>query len=558
MDSREQKTVKFVTGRQKQLEQDRTVFESEWQLIADYVIPIRENIDGTRVSGSRQGTKIFDGSPVGAAVLATDGIHGYHVSPAFTWFNYAMAREEFDDIPEIRQWLQAVEFGMYAALNRSNFYDEMWSNIYDGITIGTAPLYMEEDVGEGKLVFESVHPGEIYLADNKFGEVDVVYRKRKWSARKFVQKFGIDNVPTAVKNAYDKNPFQEFEFTHAVNPREDWDDRKKDAKSMRYASISLQGNHLCQESGYEVFPYSVWRYTKSGKEVYGRSPVSMALSDIMKLNIMGKTMLGRAQMEVDPPLMVPVEMKGKVQWKPRGQNVYTDPNMIVRPLGMGGNFTIGVDREKRTEDIIKEHLHVDFFLMLAQLEGRGNRTAYEVSKMQEEKAAVLGAELAPLNKHLDRILDWVFDTEMKAGRLPQPPEIMDGLQGERFDPVYMGPLAQAQRRLFSMQGIRTGLTELAPLLQIDPEVIDIINRDGTGRRILKSSGFPQTEINSKEKVDAVRQARMQAQKEESQKEDLLNMAKGAKDLGAADKAMGGNLQNMMAGAISGGGENEQA
>lgn len=551
MDSKE--LVKFVTGRQSQLESKRTVWEQEWQEIADNVIPIREDIRGTLQSGQRQGTKIYDGTPVSAAILATDGIHGYHVSPAFTWFKYAMARRGLDKLHEIREWLQdGVEFAVYTALNRSNFYDEAWSWIYDGLTLGTAPLYAEEDIGEGKIVFESVHPGEIYIAENKYGEIDVEHRKRKLTARKMIQKFGEKNVPEAIRQSYKKNPFTEHEVLHAVFPREDWDERKKGAKFKKYASVWIMGQDLLGESGYDVFPYATWRYQKSGKEPYGRSPATMALAKIKGAHIKEKSLIGLAQLHLDPPLNVPVEMRGKVQYKPRGRNYLDDMSRAISPIETGkAAFPIGIEMLERDDKIIRDFFHVDFFLMLAQLEGRGNRTAYEVSKLQEEKAAVLGAELAPLNKQLDAVLDFVFYIESKAGRIPPPPDILMELAGERFDPVYMGPLAQAQRRLFGTQGIRSGLEALGPLASVKPEVLDLIDTDETAKIMLESSGFPQSAMLTPEKVKALRDARAQAIAAENQKEDALALTEGVKKMAAADKDSGA-IQSAMAAATQGG------
>jgi hypothetical protein len=135
-----QALVKFITGRQTKLESEKTNFMVRLQDVADLVAPHREDIRGTYLKGEQKGKKIYDGTALGAAVLATDGIHGYHVSPAFPWFKYAMNRKKVNKISEVREWLQEIEFNMYQALNRSNFYSEMWMYIYDGMTAGTATI----------------------------------------------------------------------------------------------------------------------------------------------------------------------------------------------------------------------------------------------------------------------------------------------------------------------------------------------------------------------------------------------------------------------------------
>ena len=292
----------------------------------------------------------------------------------------------------------------------------------------------------------------------------------------------------------------------------------------------------------------VWRYSKSGKEVYGRSPALLALSDIKGLNLMAKTMLGAAQMAVDPPLNIPSDLAGKIQWKPRGLNYYSDPSKVVHPATTGISFPIGVDREQAKQKIIEQHFQVDFFLMLARAEG--TMTATEVMERQGEKAAVLGASIGRLQSEaLNKAIDMVFRIENEAGRLPRVPDALLEYGGDAIDIVYMGTLAQAQRRLFKTQGIKQGLDAILPVLQISPEASDVPDWDETVRELLESSGFPQKLIKSKERVDALRQARQQAQAQENAINDAMSMAEGVKTASEADKNLGGALTSQLAGAM---------
>jgi len=191
MFAKKEEPAQFVNNRQSALEKDKQPWEALLQDVADYVNPVREDIKGNIQSGSKQGIKIYDGTAVSAAVLATDGIHGYHVSPAFQWFKYVMNRLNLNNLPAVKEWLEEIEYNMYMVLNRSNFYSEMWPYIFDGETMGTAAIIAEEDIGDGRIIFEAVHFGEIYISENKYGEADVLHRKRKITARQMVQMFGI-------------------------------------------------------------------------------------------------------------------------------------------------------------------------------------------------------------------------------------------------------------------------------------------------------------------------------------------------------------------------------
>jgi len=557
-EQQDQELKTLVSGRQSKLESDKENWVQRMQDVADYVIPHRDDIRGTLVSGERKGTKIYDGTAQGAAVLATDGIHGYHVSPAFPWFKYIMSRKAANEIKEIRLWLEEVEYAMYMALTRSNFYSEMWSFIFDGFTIATAAMYPEEDLAEGRIVFEAVHPGELYIAENQYGEVDVLHRKRKLSARKLVQMFGEDNLPEAIKINNKTQPFSEFEIIHATFPREEYDNRIKNAKNKKFASIWMltEGNHICRVSGFDQFPYNVWRYLRTGKDPYGVSPAHLAMADIKGVNLMSKTLQGAAQLAVDPAYNVPSHLQGKVQLKPRGLNYMDEPGQAITPVNTSSNYPVGIDREQAKQQSIKERFHVDTFLMLTQLNAQpGARTAFEVSEMMAEKAAVLGAELGPLNAELDNILDQIYNIEKAAGRISQPPDILYDMVDQdpslRFDPVYQGPLAQAQREKFGKDSIRKFFLDIGPLMEIDETVVDNFDLDKSSRILADVNGIPEDIKRDVESVKKIREGRAQAQIEAQQQEDAEAMVQGLKTASEADKNLGGQLSSALAGSVPG-------
>jgi hypothetical protein len=562
MAEQDKELITLVTSRQSQLENEKSNFNDRMQDVADFVSPHRDDIRGNLMKGEKKGSKIFDGTAVGAAVLATDGIHGYHVSPAFAWFKYAMNRKQVNNIPEIRSWLDEIEFNMFMVLLRSNFYNEMWGYIYDGFTLGTAAMYQEEDIAQGRTCFEAVHPGEIFIAENRYGEVDVLHRKRKRSAKQMVEMFGEGNVPILVREAYKTSPFTEFEIIHAVFPRTEYDTRRADKKNKPFASVWLMpaGNHICKIDGFDTFPYHVWRYLKTGKEPYGVSPAILAMADIRGINLMSKTLLGAAQLAVDPAYNVPSYLLGKTQLKPRGLNYMQNPSDRITPVNDGSKFPIGLDREEAKQRAIKERFHVDTFLMLSQMSG-GQRTAYEVSEMMAEKAAILGAELGSFNTQLDGILDSTYDIEMKQSvpRMPKIPDILFQMgqddPGLRFDPVYMGPLAQAQRERFSKDGIRKFFAEIQPLVNLQmsvegsADIMDNFDLDAAGRILADSNNIPASILRSEDQVAKVRQGKLLAQQEAAKQEEAAGMLQSIKTASEADRNMGGKLSDGIAQAM---------
>jgi hypothetical protein len=169
-----------------------------------------------------------------------------------------------------------------------------------------------------------------------------------------------------------------------------------------------------------------------------------------------------------------------------------------------------------------------------------------------EKAAVLGAELGPFNKQIDSILDHVYDIETNAGRMPSPPDILLEMAAEdeaiRFDPVYQGPLAKAQQDRFGKDPIRKFVLDIAPLIELDPDILDNFDLDEGARTLAKD--IPSEMINSLDKVAKIREGKAQAQAEEEQAEALAAGAEGLKTVSEADQNLNGRISAEIGGAVA--------
>ncbi len=545
----EAEKAKRVKKHYELLKLKRSNWDTLWQEIADYVLPLREDMQENEPKGKKKGAKTYDGTAVSALNIARDGIHGNMMSPALKWFqNRLPNRLKFlEKVPEVRLWLQELNEGCFYAFQNSNFYSEMRMFLGDGLSIGTAVIYVEEDIGKNKLCFHTLHPREPFIAENQYREIDTLIRYTKYEARQAVMKFGEKNLSQPLQDAIKTNPFREFDFIHLADPRQGYDSRKIDRFNMPYESLWVEksGNDVLRESGFETFPYMIWRYSLNGNDVQGSSPAAYALPEIKSLNVIGKTLLGAAQMTVEPFYNIPVEMKGRARLTPGGHNYYgNDPNRRIYPGNTGITFPIAIDREEKKREIIRDHYGVKFFLALS-MDNRV-KTALEVSEIKGEIATILGAAIGDLTTTLDNIIDYVADLEIKAGRIPEPPDILKYYAGgQRIDTVYTGTLAQAQRRLLETQSITRSLELVMPLLQVWPDSADAINATDSVIDILRSNGYPEKLINSLEQIKQIRQGRAEAQAEEAQKIDMDRLSDVIKKIAQADKHTSGKLSGVL-------------
>ena len=282
---------------------------------------------------------------------------------------------------------------------------------------------------------------------------------------------------------------------------------------------------VIRESGFDINPYAVWRLRKNSDEIYGYSPAADAMVSIKKDQQKAKTLLMAAQMAVEPPMNIPEHMRGNTRIEPKGHNYFERGGDKASVINTGINYPIAIDREEKIQRIIEDKYRVDFFLVLARAERE--MTATEIMERQAEKAVLLGPQIDRLEQEgLSKVFDIVSDMADRAGRLPEPPQILvdaieeakaDGRQPASIDIQYTGPLAQAQKQLFNLRPIKNGLNELGQASVLFPRVLQKINEDRLAEAILDSTNFPQTIMNTDAEVEAIReqeaidQAQAQAQ-----------------------------------------------
>lgn len=509
-DSKAQK----VLDRLRSLEEKRKPYDPVWEDVVDYLVPssAKQNSDGS--PNLEESTKIYDGTPLNALRILVDGLQGYLMSPSLNWFKLRMEDRNAEEIPGVRDWLEAVETYLYRVFARSNFYDAAGTFLNDGGSFGTASMGVEEDLNTGKINFVNWKPQEIYIDENKYGMVDTLFRKFYKSSRNILDSFNIQD--SAVREGLEKDPYAMHECVHCIMPAKDAKGIATVPKGKKFASIYVLSDtgDIVQTGSFAEFPSVVWRWRKSSSEVYGRSPSIDAMRDIKKLNQMAKSMLTAAQFSAQPMFNIPSEMKGRAKIRPGARNYYDSTDRVITPSNPGINYPVGVDREERVQAIIDEHYRVDFFMMLAR--SPRQMTAQEVIERQGEKAAVLGSTIGRISSEmLDPIIDRVFQIEFEAGRLPPPPEQL-AKTGGNITTEYQGPLAQAQARYHKTQGITQSLQALAPLAQFSPSVIDNFDFDALGRTLANEHGMPQAGILDSQQVAEMRQQRMMQQQQMQQ------------------------------------------
>jgi hypothetical protein len=523
--------------RQRQLEEVKWDYEPLMQDAARFVNPRRELMRDSQRYDKK-------GRKRGKAALGIwrDGMQGFMVSKSLRWFKSEMSDYRLNDIDEVRIFLQEYDEAMYAAYDRSNFYSVVNEWFNDAGSVGTATMYVEEDIKRAATVHIPIHLREVFIAENKFQNVDVLFRKFFLTARQAVQMFDDNRLTSDIKANAKTNPEKRHEFIHAVFPNDERQFGSIASTSKPFKSVYIQTKGstgglnepsqtseillagavngteqdlIVKESGYDVFPYAVWRFRKNSDEVYGYSPAMDFMVGIEKLNTISKTLLQAAQLSVRPARNVPEAMRGRVRMDADGNNYYQRGGDKIEVINSGVNFPVGVDREEYYEKFIRQGYRVEFFQ--AFIGRQGEATATEIMQIKSEQAQLMGPQVDRLVEDgLSKNFDIVAAVENDAGRLPEPPQILiDRIEAEKerggqrtkINVRFTGPLAQAQRRQFVLEPIKSGLREIGEATVLFPNIIDRIDEDWLSEAILDASDFPQEGMRSTAEVEEIRQAR---------------------------------------------------
>lgn len=534
-------------------ERVRALYEPSWKDQVELAGPRYYDLSGTAVKGKKVGQSIFDGTPQSALRIWTNGFIGYMVNEAYRWHSLSLPiKKNFsklnamgkysqaDDIPRIRTWLQDWEEVLYTSFRRSNFYSSMRQFTGEGGLIGTSTMYVEKDKKLGKINYIPCHPGEIFISEDQYGKVDMVYRRFKMTVKQIEAKWGPEKMDISMKaDLMSNNMTKEYGILHIVKRRKNRDTTKEDSINMPWVSyyIAKDSDTMFSESGYKVFPYIVWRVYKVTGELYGFCPTSECIVEIQKSHNLSKSLLEAAQMEVWKPWVAPEELRGKVNREPWGityHNLITQ-NAHLGPIDTRINYPIGKDREDDSRNMIKEAFNVPFFQLLSAMDTKIQRTATEILEMQGERAVLLGSSVGSFREDaLDPVFDILFQLLSDSGEGPEPPPELYEYQGEPIEIDYLGPLAQAQKKLFKTQGIQAGLAAAGPIITVFPNTKFVIDEIATMREVLEASGYPAKCIRS---IDETNQMIEQTNKKLAAQEAAAEMTEAAKVLPAAGKAI---------------------
>lgn len=216
-----------------QLKSERASWWSHWQEITTYLLPRNGRyFVQDRDKGYRRHNNIYDNTGTRSLRVLGAGMMAGATSPARPWFRLATADPELNKYQPVKVWLDDTTRRMQMVFQRSNTYRAMHQMYEELGAFGTASSIVLPDFAN-VIHHYPLTTGEYCIATNYQGAVNTLYREYEKTVAEVVQEFGRDNCSTTVRNLFDRGSLDAWvPIIHAIEPRADRDNRKRDNMNM--------------------------------------------------------------------------------------------------------------------------------------------------------------------------------------------------------------------------------------------------------------------------------------------------------------------------------------
>lgn len=538
-----------ILRRLASLKQERESWVAHWRDISDMILPRRGRfLSSDRNRGLRRNRKIIDNTGTMALRTMASGLMSGITSPARPWFRLSPRHPSMMEDAAVKVWLSDVEKLLREIFDKSNAYDALASLYEELSAFGTAAMVVHEDFDD-VISCETLTAGQYYVAPNKKGVIETLYREYSLTVEQVVDEFcpmgkegrDFSGISPGLRTLWETGALDKWvDVVQAIEPNPDWRPGPGPARHKRFRSTWIEaggeGERTLRASGYDEFPAMCPRWTVAGADIYGHSPAMDCLGDVEQLQMQEKDKSLAIQKMVKPPLNVPSGLKAGSVVNPlpngttfydqtAGQTVMATPLYTVQPRLAEMQADMNEVRGR-----IRNAFYVDLWLMISSID-RSGVTATEVDARREEKLLMLGPVLERLHHELlNPLIDRVFAIAAKADLLPPVP---DALAGQVLRVDYISMLAQAQR------AVATGAIErvcsfVGSLAGANPAVLDKIDLDQAIDEYADATGVQPRIVVSDEKVAMIRAERARAQQAQATMATMGTLAKGAETLSRAD------------------------
>ena len=558
--------IQQVLRKNKKLKEEKQPWNNHYQIIGEYIRIRKQNFTSTQIQGGFLVDDIFD---------STAPMSNVKMAAAFMgalWPNGAKSMRivqphAIAESPEIKEYFKEFTTRLSLAMDspKSGLALSLDEYAQDQGAFGTCGVAVfEEDNIDHPISYTTWDVKTMCIDENSKGVVDTVYNEKTYTVRDLVDKYGLKNVHTNVRKAYDNMKYDEkVNVLHAIEPRIKRNKKKKGNKNMPYASyhIDLDNKFLMKESGFEEFPVIVARFSKCPDEKYGRSPSMLALPDILELNAIRESRMLAVEKNLDPPIMVYDDGTlggGEIDTSAGSVTVLSVTGRISGQRPVEPLYTVGEMQSTQLHiEELKQTITQQYYLdRLLDLNNETRMTLGEAQIRNKLRGDSLSAifsrqELEFFTPLIERSINIMFNKGLLGVRRGSPEEALAKLRGETpliipdaiqrridegreaYEIQYVSP-AKRMMQAEEVQGIMTTWEFAGNLAGAAPDIIDHLDPDETIKRLAELTGAPSEIIRDLQSVKAIRSARQQMQQQVAMLEAQRSASESARNYAQAE------------------------
>jgi len=535
--------------------------------------------------GSFFGEDIYDGVGSWSVGVMAKGYQGGLVSADADWLSHEAGDNTLDELDEVSIWLQEIDDHMTDSFGRSNFYQVLPVFIKDGVSIGSPLMFIEEtDVVEGEITFLPQHFSTVFAFYDGNNKLEgVIIKDENWTVKKITDKFAPTEeeqqakLPqTILDNIKSGDYYEEHTMYRAVfkgkNPVWDVEGFKK--PNAEWISVYFiektpedQKNNPLDTEQYFTRPFVTWDYDKKPWESCSRTPAFDAVHDVHSQQEMALDQSTNRKLKNTPPMAVLEDHRNIVDFNPKGITPVAkeDWGNIPKTIEVVGDIKVSREEMEFNAEKVKRWFSVSQFLKFTDLTNtlRQQPTATQIIKIAAEISVQNNPGISSLTSgFLADVDERMMDIEIRAMRGPfrlermeEIEQIVQGVADElgvpteiSLTPVFIGPLARAQKVKQELDPILEGLGVAATMFEVEPNLKESVRWHGVLERVFKATGFPLTEFKPEEEYDEIVAAIREAEAAQLQQAQQIELMKASKNI--QGEVAESSVMNQVAGALA--------
>lgn len=551
--------VEMIIRERNALRDKMWAWTSDWQDIADLMMPGKSDILSIKEPGNSRTRELFDSTALWASDTFVAHLGAWITNFQMQFFGLRM--RALRDNQEASQWLDEVARVQYEEMvtDDAPVPTAVHEAYRQYANMGTACLFIDERPMDERLQLgfrgfqaHNIPVGQYGIEENSGGRVDTIIRDVELTPHQAEQIWGKDNLHFRMREMLeDENAtqrrWQPHKFIHKVAPRRQRDRARSDNLNMPWQSVWVDetNKHEVDEGGFPWFPFMVFRWEKLVQHnPFGFGRGHLVLPEAKTLQLIDRDALRALPLSIMPPgwlIGTSRETVGRVSLLPGAMN----------PLAAGGSFQpyesgsrmdiAQLQIEERRNRILRAFF-IDQLMFLPPAEQRTQRTFGELQLRQRQMARIMGPALMRLLvEFYNPFIDVTFALGLRGGIFPDPPDaIIDAAirnQG-KIDVDPRGILVRVQKDE-ETEAIAEGVEFLINIAANtgDPTVLRNVDMDESMSRFLKSRGFPEALVTDRRVMAEIRAEAERAAQAAQANQEAMNIAQAARDAAPMAKVL---------------------